>query len=268
MISSLVDNCAAVIEKTPEKQGLYTSDKDQIVCVNHFQSDIFLNDAKNRECIRESDSPYRLERVNELLDTGVVFDENAVASILRNTHGLGGKKIGYGNEKAINQLITHHAVIFKPDEQKFWVSTHPYQLGELAAYNADSIFAVSAESLRRSGCLPEIAGSIPADSFLSSNDYQQFLLYRQMRDSLKTDMKSKKNGQVDESFVNRFLQTNPEFYQLYSLLGDWYESKKNYAMAVTYWKTALTKEIPRLQEKEYLEKQMRKYKKYMSKYEY
>lgn len=261
LVGSVADNRASVIEKTPDHQGLYAPSGNQIICTNHFQGEIFANDATNLENIRESDSPYRLARVGELLAERPIFDENAIASVLRDTRGLGGKRIGYGNEKAINQLIAHHTVIFKPGEQKFWVSTHPYQLGELAAYHADSIFCLSAARLLHTGRLPEIAGNIPADSLLYSDDYAQFLRYRQMCDSLKADMSSNKSGKglVDEYFVHRFVKTNPEMYQIYRLLGDWYHSGKEYTMAVKYWEMALTKEIPRLQEKEYLEKQIRKY---------
>jgi hypothetical protein len=64
---------------------------------------------------------------------------------------------------------------------------------------------------------------------------------------------------VDERFVRRFVHANPEMFQAYRLLGDWHQSRKEYASAVLYWKTALTKEIPRLPEREYLEKQVKKY---------
>ena len=261
LIGSCADNRASTIEKTPRKQGLFAPSGDQIICANHFLSETFTNDKTNLENIRESDSPYRLARVGELLAVRTVFDENDMASVLRNTRGLNGKTIGYGNEKAINQLIAHHTVIFKPREQKFWVSTHPYQLGELVAYHADSIFALSADRLLHvGGRLPEIAGSIPADSLLYSADYAQFLHYRQMCDSLKTDIDSNRADErlVDESFVRRFIQTNPEMFQVYRLLGDWYQLRKEYHIAVQYWKMAMNKEIPKLPEKEYLEKQIRK----------
>jgi hypothetical protein len=261
LIGSCTDNRAATIEKTPEKQGLYAPVGDQIICTNHFQSDLFVGDATNLDNIRESDSPYRLARAEELLAARAVFNETAIAAVLRDTRGLGGKTIGYGNEKAINQLIAHHTVIFKPAKQKFWVSTHPYQLGELVAYNADSIFAMPMIRLMHTGRLPEIAGNISADSLLYSPDYAQFLRYRQMCDSLRTDMDRNGKGKrlVDERFASRFVQTNPEMFRVYCLLGDWHQSRKEYATAVQYWKMALTKEIPRLPEREYLEKQIEKY---------
>ena len=262
LIASGADNRAIDIEKTPDMQGLFAPDGHQIICTNHFQSETFAADATNLENISESDSPYRLARVSELLAARPVFDEHDIASVLRNTRGLGGKTIGYGNEKAINQLIAHHAVIFKPNEQKFWVSTHPYQIGELAVYNADSIFALSSTRLQRTMRLPEMTRSIPPDTLLFSEDYTRFLRYREMCDSLKISIKNKKinDGLVNEQFVNRFVGSNPDIFQVYKLLGDWYKSRKNYTNAVTYWEIALTKEIPRLAEREYLEKQILKYK--------
>jgi len=262
LIGSYADNRAGAIEKTPRQQGLYLPATSHIICTNHFQSEAFADDKTNRENIRESDSPYRLARVGELLAARPVCNENDIASILRDTRGLQGKTIGYGNEKAINQLIAHHTVIFKPGEQKFWVSTHPYQLGELAAYQTDSIFALSMDRmLHTGGRLPEITGSIPADTLLYAVDYEKFIRYRQMCDSIKTVMSNNRVGEglIDESFVHRFVQTNPEMFQVYRLLGDWYQSENEYQMAVHYWKMALNKEIPRWSEKKYLEKQIFKY---------
>jgi predicted choloylglycine hydrolase len=254
LIGSQADNRAAIIEKTPDAQVLYAPPGDRIICVNHFQSDAFAEDTVNLKNIRESDSPYRLKRVDELLAASSASDLTDMAALLRDTRGLGGKKIGYGNEKAINQLIAHHTVIFRPCEQKFWVSTHPFQLGKLAAYQTDSIFALSVARLRQTGRLPAMAADIPADTLLHSSDYAQFLRYRQMCDSLKTG-----NQPADEHFAHRFAQSNPDMYRVYRLLGDWRLSRKEYAMAAQCWKTALTMEIPQLAEKEYLEKQIKKY---------
>ncbi len=194
--------------------------------------------------------------MNELLAGKQFFDQTKVASILRDTRGVGGKKIGYGNEMAINQLIAHHSVIFNPREQKFWVSTHPYQLGELVAYDANRIFAMPEEMSR----MPSIAGSIPADSLLFSDDYAGFMRYRQMCDTIKASIRGKVDWKIDPSFIERFERSNPEMYTVYRFLGDWYESQKEYPTAVRFWETALTKDIPRLSEKVYLEEQINRYK--------
>jgi hypothetical protein len=39
------------------------------------------------------------------------------AAILRNQKGLNNKNIGLTNEKGLNQLLAHHAVIFKPKDK-------------------------------------------------------------------------------------------------------------------------------------------------------
>jgi hypothetical protein len=259
LIGSLSDNKAAVIEKTPEKTALYTSSGNQIVCTNHFQGKAFADDAMNIENIRESDSPYRYARVRELLEGKSGVDEHLTASILRETRGLNDKHIGYGNEKSINQLIAHHSVIFHPSEKKFIVSTHPYQLGEMKAYRMDSIFTMTADRLLQAKDLSYAAENIPADTLLYSIDYAHFLQYRQMRDSLKAGISKKNEITVDESFRDRFISSNPEMYDVYHLLGDWYESREEPDQAVSYWKMALSKEIPRLREKENLEKKIQKH---------
>ncbi len=258
LIGSGAENKAAIIEKSPEKMGLFVSADEQIICTNHFQGEVFADDETNLENIRESDSPYRYARIRELSEGNEPFDEHKIAAILRDTRGVGGKEIGYGNEKAINQLIAHHSVIFKPREGKFWVSTRPYQLGKLVAYRLDDIFALSAEHIRQTKNFPTRTDSIPDDDFLFSKDYADFVRYRQMCDSIKADIRKEENSSINDGFMQRFRQSNPEMYYVYRLSGDWYASKKEYDKAIDSWETALTKEIPRLSEKEYLQDQIRK----------
>ena len=56
-------------------------------------------------------------------------------NILRDRKGLHNADIGMGNEKAINQLIAHHSIVFEPKKLLVWVSTSPWQLGEYVAYD-------------------------------------------------------------------------------------------------------------------------------------
>src|SRR5690606_42124826 len=67
-----------------------------------------------------------------------------------NKKGLDNASIGYGNEKALNQLLAHHGIVFKPAERLVWVSSNPYQLGEFVAYNLNTVFSEAQNKDRKS----------------------------------------------------------------------------------------------------------------------
>ncbi|MGY8954538.1 MAG: C45 family autoproteolytic acyltransferase/hydrolase, partial [Flavobacteriales bacterium] len=139
LIGSAADGKAVIIEKSPKKQGLFVSGENQLVCSNHFQSEAFKKDKKNEEHIEKWHSQYRYERMNQLLDSVDKIDYLDVASILRNKEGFEGKMIGYGNEKAINQMMAHHGIIFKPEDLLVWVSANPCQMGEFVCYDLNKV---------------------------------------------------------------------------------------------------------------------------------
>jgi hypothetical protein len=172
LIGSAADNRAVVIEKSPDKMGVYRPvGKDWLVCANHYQSDTFKDDKRNKENIATGDSPYRQRRAEELIVQLLPLDPPEAALILRDQKGLGGEDIGAGNERAINQLIAHHSVIFLPQKGLMWVSTAPWQLGKYVAYHLPDIFAnpdFSAELTTGDLTLPE-------DPFLYSGAYKTFI---------------------------------------------------------------------------------------------
>ncbi|MDR2801649.1 MAG: C45 family peptidase [Prevotellaceae bacterium] len=171
LIGSAADNRAVIIEKSPEKTGLYQSGKDWLVCANHYQSDAFKDDERNTENIATSDSPYRQRRAEELIGQHIPLDPLKAALILRDQKGPGGEDIGVGNERSINQLIAHHSVIFLPQKGLMWVSTAPWQLGKYVAYNLPEIFANPDFSREiKTGSL-----TIPEDPFLYSDTYKEFI---------------------------------------------------------------------------------------------
>lgn len=137
LIGSANDGEAAIIEKSPDNMALYRSGSNRIICTNHFQSDLFAADKRNREQMTHSDSPYRYERLTELLDEQGTVGYAEAAAILRDYHGRGGEEIEWPDERAINQFIAHHSVIFQPEKRRMWVSTSPWQLGAYVAYSLD-----------------------------------------------------------------------------------------------------------------------------------
>lgn len=245
LIGSARDNQAILIEKTTEKLDVFSVEGDLLVCTNHFQSEAFENETLNLESIRTSSSPYRQQRVEELLSQKQPLDYLKAAEILRDQKGLGGKDIGMGNEKAINQLIAHHSVIFKPAELLVWVSTQPYQLGEYIAYDLHKVFNLQSIPDHQAG-IHEGALTIPPDPFLASGKYRQFEAYRELSQQLVTETKCTSCTTVDEIFIQSFIAANPEYYRTLELVGDYYYSRKLTDKALLFYTKALEKEVTSL----------------------
>lgn len=189
-MGSAKDGRAAIIEKSPEKIALFTGNGQQIICTNHYQSETFGHDKRNLENIETSDSPYRFARLQELLKENIPIDASKAASILRNRKGVGGAELGLANEMAINQFIAHHSVIFQPEKKLMWVSTSPWQCGKYVAYDLNRIFSDSIDFNHEiyTGDL-----TLPADSFLQQQEYQQLMAYKRLAPVLRKQIK-RKNG--------------------------------------------------------------------------
>ena len=89
----------------------------------------------NSANIKESDSKFRFNRVEELLVDRTKFTPTRVLTILRDQYGFKNDTLGMGNPRAINQLIAHHSVIILPESYMFYVSTTNYQLGEFIGFD-------------------------------------------------------------------------------------------------------------------------------------
>ena len=251
LIGSAIDNSAVIVEKSPEKEGVFKSSANWLSCANHFQSEVFQNDKRNIENIRTSDSRYRQQRMDELILRNLPLNQEKAAEILRNKEGLSDANIGLGNEKSINQLIAHHSVIFKPQLRQIWVSTSPWQLGEYVCYDLNKIFSAPDFSSEIKTCFLTIS----PDTFLKTPRYFDFIFFREYRHRLKTAINKKEI--VDEIELNRFINSNPELYLVYDLTGDYYYSQKQTGKALEYWKIALGKEVPTFSEKENIERKLK-----------
>ena len=254
LVGSAKDGKAAIIEKATDKIALFYSDTNRIICTNHYQSETFREDERNMENIATSDSPYRQARLNELLDKALPVDVPKAASILRNRFGKEGKDIGLANEKAINQFIAHHSVIFKPEQRMIWVSTSPWQEGKYVAYDLKQIFA----NPKNTGELHTDSLTIPADTLLNSPVYQNLLTYRAIGKEIRKAIHD--GTTLPESTLNRFLESNPEMYHAWELAGDYHAANQAPDKAVQYWQKALTKEIPKTGERTAIEKKIERQK--------
>ena len=249
LVGSAVDKKAVIIEKTPSDLDVYDPHKDFIVCTNHFQSNGLGKSKKNIEQINESASPYRYERLMELLGANGKNTVQKTVNILRDQKGLHNADIGMGNEKAINQLIAHHSVVFEPQKLLMWVSTSPWQLGKYVAYDLKKIFAM--HGMKKDVEIADSNLTIAADSFLLTSSFQKFEAFRKI-----------KQGITDGAEINAdsLVATNPGFYNAYVLAGDYLYKKDQFEKALNFYKLALSKEIATKKEEDHIRSRINKIK--------
>jgi len=245
MVGSWQDNKTAIIEKTPTRMSIKMAAQDYIICSNHFQSELFADDPLNIENLETSDSPYRYNRMQELIGSSQLINPVRIAAILRDRAGVGGENIGLGNQKSINQLIAHHSIIFNPGQQLVWVSTKPWQLGPYIAYDLSVIFN-ELPGLKKDSSIIVDSLTIPADSFLYSKEYKNFLRYKELKAHFQKIIndESAENLNLDDDSTHAFLKSNPEFYLVYSILGDYFRKLGRPEKALELYEIALSKEIP------------------------
>lgn len=247
LIASAADNKAVVIEKTPGALDVYDSHKDYIVCTNHFQSKGLDSSKDNIEQLQESASPYRYERMMELLNANGPNTVQKTVDILRDRKGLHGADIGIGNEKAVNQMIAHHSIVFEPKKMLVWISTSPWQLGEYVAYDLNKIFAM--HGMQQDVELRDSTLTIPADSFLQTNAFQNFELFRNFKQRISD------GGAIN---VDSLIKSNPNFYNTYVLAADYLYKKEQYKKALQYYQVALTKVIATKKEEKHITDKIKK----------
>ncbi|PCH97152.1 MAG: choloylglycine hydrolase, partial [Bacteroidetes bacterium] len=197
----------------------------------------------NIENIETSDSPYRYERMKELIDRQETINPTKMAAILRDKAGLGDINIGLGNQKTINQLIAHHSIIFKPGQQLVWVSTKPWQLGPYVAYDLSVIFK-DLPGLKKDSSIIVDSLTIPGDKFLHSRLYKEFLAYTKLKCIFKKMISSDDPKELDKHLPKKFMESNPELYLVYYILGDYWRKIGRLEKALESYEIALTKEIP------------------------
>jgi predicted choloylglycine hydrolase len=259
MVGSAKDKKAVIIEVSPNNFGVYEvpNSNDQLICSNHFQSNELKNNERNQYQITNSHSKYRYDRMVQLFDENPKINPEIAASILRNKEGLNNDAIGYGNEKALNQLIAHHGIIFKPEQLLVWVSSNPYQLGEFVCYDLNKIFknrnssdavvSVETENL-----------NIPKDNFLDSQTYKNYELFRIEDRKMDTFLENKTVLPYD--FAKNYQSLNPDYWFVYYKVGVSLYQHKQYQLAKVQFEKALTKEITTVPNKLEIEKYLKKIK--------
>ena len=254
LVGSAADNKAVIIEMSPEDFGVYkVENSSKLICSNHFQSEAYHLDDNNLEHIANSHSQYRYDRMEELLDKNEIITPEKAAAILRNTKGLDDVDIGYGNEKALNQLLAHHGIIFEPRKKMVWVSSNPYQLGEFVAFQLDSVFLYSEQKLFS---LSTKSALIAKDSFINTQAFRNYENYR--KEKRKIEQIIDENLDYNSKDMDRFISLNPESWEVYYLAGTYFYNRKYYKAALLQFEKALSKEITTVPDRKNIENYIKK----------
>lgn len=253
MIGSSKDQDVVLIEISPTKFGVYqVENQPYLACTNHFQSREYDKDKRNNKHKKESHSVYRYAKIQEHLTKEESLNPTKMVRILRDTNGLKNISLGYGNEKALNQLLAHHGVVFQPEKLLAWVSSNPYQLGEFTAYDLNAIFnhpivdyQISIDSLK-----------VEKDVFLDTDQYMNYEKFRRQTKEIESILKTRKK--VDDKFLIEYISTNSDFWKVYDYVGDYYFIHKDFQQAINYYKLALNKEITTRPDQHKIQKKLSK----------
>ncbi|WP_394366681.1 C45 family autoproteolytic acyltransferase/hydolase [Chryseobacterium aquaticum] len=251
LVGSANDKNAVIVEVSPHNFGVYkVENSGKVFCTNHFQSEAYKDDKRNQKHIAESHSKYRYEKLQELLQENKKLNPEKMATLLRDQSGLKNKSIGFGNEKAINPLLAHHAVIFSPQKKLVWISSNPYQLGEFVCYDLNEIFS---DERLKSGKFSKSEFNIAKDSFADSQEFRNYEEFKKLSSEFDDE-----NKVLSEEFINHYQSLNPDFWLGYYLAGKYYFKLKDYQRAKSEFEKALTKEITTVPDKENVEKYLKK----------
>jgi predicted choloylglycine hydrolase len=258
MVGSANDNKAVLIEIAPDNLGVFeVSNGNQLICSNHFQSDVLKGNERNKDQIKNSHSQYRFDRMTELLNQNPKITPQIAVDILRNKEGLNNIPLGFGNDKALNHLLAHHGIVFQPAKRLVWVSASPYQLGEFVCYDLSVIFKnrkindtiISLEDEKK---------NIAADPFLKTTAYRNYEQFR-IEDKKMDCFLGNKNG-LPPDFIGYYQSLNPDYWVVYYKIGLYFYQNKKFVLAQEQFEKALTKEIATLPEKEEISNYLKKIK--------
>ena len=253
MVGSSKDHNVALIEISPKNFGVYqVKNQPYLACTNHFQSEEYNNDNRNNKQKEESHSVYRFQKLEEHLAQDKQLNPTEMVKLLRDTNGLKNEKLGYGNEKALNQLLAHHGVVFQPDKRLVWVSSNPYQLGEFTAYDLNKIFNDSIQNFT----INVDSLKIEKDIFLTTEDYKNYKKFRIDKHFIEDKIERKET--ITKEFLENYINTNPDFWLVYANVAEYYFTQKDYSQAINYYKLALSKEITTVPDRNKIEKNLKK----------
>jgi isopenicillin-N N-acyltransferase like protein len=89
---------------------------------------------------------------------------------------------------------------------------------------------------------------------LYSAEFKKFNIYKHFREAFKMLHKTGLKYTVSENMIAGFISCNPEYFETYMILGNYYKDQSDKERALKYYNLALTKEITTVQDREAIEK--------------
>lgn len=245
LIGSEVDNRAVILELAPDHFEVYEANQDQqIIGTNHFQCDAYLSELPTSTLSLEEHTAYRFKKIEQELQATAVQTPQTIVELLRSTQGIDATSLGWGNEKAINQLLAHHAVIFQPREKIMWVSSSPYNLGVYYGYRLNEVFEKQGP-----GPLHDLSLSLAEDPFVHAAAFKTFEAYKAIEQRVREGQKG-----VSVATLEEMIAYNPDYWKAYFTAGVFSYNKGYIVLAKKYFQAALTKEIASSAEKKIIQK--------------
>ena len=196
-----------VVEKTPLRCAVRRTDKQYIICANHFLTDELKDDPENRTYMKEGTSVIRFERTHQLVRQAAGrMTPRIAAEILRDRKVPGLDEPVLGHPAAINGLIASHSVIIDATAGIIWVSQHPHQLGEYVPFSVEQFDSATTVE------------AIAPDPLLAEGAFDR---YRKACDLQVSGDKLNKDGQSADA-VAKYVQAaslNPSSYLPHLMAG-------------------------------------------------
>jgi tetratricopeptide (TPR) repeat protein len=244
LVASANEDRSVLIEVSPSGSGVLDEDDDLLICANHYQSEAFINSEANLENLEQSDSKYRYELMQELLNEHLPVDPNGAAAILSDPFGKDGENIGMGNSKTIDQFIGHHSIIFKPVEHLLWISAYPNQIVGYYAFDLNALLHSSSELTNLSIDTLNIQAGDPKIMQLYKSHEKFMKLKRELEAFIQFD----KALDWDLEKERTFIEQNPNSYVVHATLGQYYLKLGNNVQAAEHFEKALLCEVASVNE--------------------
>jgi isopenicillin-N N-acyltransferase like protein len=241
LVGSRTDGKFVVVEKTPEATHVREPEGDSIICANHFQTDGFKDDARNKSHLEEATSTSRFKRMSELVQKAHgTLDAERAAEILRDRNLPDGTFAGNGHRAALNAFIATHATIMDLTDGIFWAASPPHQLGKFVAFDVNDFDRE----------LPALA--VAADARLTSGEFEKT---KQAQKFLAEGYRALENNEAQATLAaaEKAETENPGFYQNAVLRGRALQKLGRADEAAAAFKTALARQPAFLSEKQELQ---------------